>query len=87
MEKQERSYRKKVIGTYLEECDREDLSKEGLCSSVSGNGVTISAKNMGAATKLTVAIKKLADTSNNPEFGNQSSVADSSFAELGYRHA
>ena len=78
----EKSYRKKVITTYLQECNRKNLQKEGLCPSVSGNGVTISAKSAGGITKLTLTVKKAADTSNNPEFGRESSVSDSSFVML-----
>jgi hypothetical protein len=82
MEKQEERYKRQVIATYLKECGR-DIKKEGLCESVSGDGITISAEKKALITKLTVTAKKISDSSNDPEFNTGAeSSKQYSFAAL-----
>lgn len=57
-----------LANTYLAECKRDDIKREGFCSQVSGNGITITAYDRGPVIKLTMNIRKLTDTSNNPAF-------------------
>lgn len=61
--------KKRVLAkTYLRECNRSDLKKDGFCKEVSGNGITITAQKKEPTIKLTTRIRKFTDTSNNPEF-------------------
>lgn len=68
------------VKTYLQECGKKDLKKDGLCRYVSSKGVTISARKQGATIKLTTKIHKATDTANEPEFGNAKADNDA----LGY---
>ena len=85
MEKKKEHWSNYFARTYVRECGRENLKKEGLCPSVSSSGVTISARKKGPTIQLITEVKKITDTSNNPEFGRggiRGALNDHSFAAL-----